>query len=199
MKITKVYTRTGDQGKTSLVGGERVNKDDARLEAYGTVDELSANVGLLAAMLSANQGVEQQASVERGLWIGHLQRIQSTLFRLGAHLATDPTTTPLYPSAQVPQEETLWLERLIDQMLAALPEQRGFILPGGTVEAAQCHVCRTVCRRAERLVVALARRAKVGTEEQKYVNRLSDFLFVFAELINFNAGVGEILWKKDDD
>lgn len=198
MKITRVYTRTGDQGNTSLVGGERVSKDDARLEAYGIVDELSVHIGLLAAMLAKGQEAAPDADTRR-LWVGNLQRIQSTLFRLGGHLATDQSTTPLYPSTQVPQEETLWLEQQIDQMQAQLPVQRGFILPGGTVEAAQCHVCRTVCRRAERRITTLAKVSIVGQEEQKYANRLSDFLFVFSKLINFNAGKDEILWKIGGD
>jgi cob(I)alamin adenosyltransferase len=199
MKITKVYTRTGDQGKTSLVGGERVSKDDARLEAYGTVDELSSHVGLLASMLDTNDRPANPNTNTCTQDSRHLQRIQSTLFRLGGHLATDSSTTPLYPSTQVPKEEILWLEQQIDLMLAHLPEQHGFILPGGTLEAAECHICRTVCRRAERCIVALAKVAHVGQEEQKYVNRLSDYFFVLAELINFNAGKSEILWKSDGD
>ena len=193
MKITRVYTRTGDGGQTSLVGGERVSKDDLRLEAYGTIDELSSHIGLLAAMLSS---ASMPHTVEGSpCWPAHLQRIQAVLFQLGGHLASDQATTPLYPSTQVPAEETLWVEQQIDQMLNQLPEKQGFILPGGTVEAAQCHICRTVCRRAERRIVSLARRAKVGEEEQKYVNRLSDYLFVLAKLINLNASQVEIAWK----
>lgn len=184
MKITKVYTRTGDNGTTSLVGGIRIRKSDARLEAYGTVDELSANLGLLAAMLPEGE--------ERSLII----RTQNDLFNVGTHLATDQSQTPLYPSAHLPEGETELLEQAIDQMNARLPEAQGFILPGGCQAAAQAHVCRTVCRRAERRIAALAETATISDEIQQYINRLSDFLFVLAKIINFNTGQEEILWKN---
>ena len=184
MKITKVYTRTGDNGTTSLVGGIRIRKSDARLEAYGTVDELSANLGLLAAMLPKGE--------ERSLII----RTQNNLFNVGTHLATDQSQTPLYPSAHLPEGETGLLEQAIDQMNARLPEAQGFILPGGCQAAAQAHVCRTVCRRAERRIAALAETATISDEIQQYINRLSDFLFVLAKIINFNTGQEEILWKN---
>jgi cob(I)alamin adenosyltransferase len=184
MKITKVYTRTGDNGTTSLVGGIRIRKSDARLEAYGTVDELSANLGLLAAMLPEGE--------ERSLII----RTQNNLFNVGTHLATDQSQTPLYPSAHLPEGETELLEQTIDQMNARLPEAQGFILPGGCQAAAQAHVCRTVCRRAERRIAALAETATISDEIQQYINRLSDFLFVLAKIINFNTGQEEILWKN---
>jgi cob(I)alamin adenosyltransferase len=184
MKITKVYTRTGDNGTTSLVGGIRIRKSDARLEAYGTVDELSANLGLLAAMLPKGE--------ERCLII----RTQNNLFNVGTHLATDQSQTPLYPSAHLPEGETELLEQAIDQMNARLPEAQGFILPGGCQAAAQAHVCRTVCRRAERRIAALAETATISDEIQQYINRLSDFLFVLAKIINFNTGQEEILWKN---
>jgi cob(I)alamin adenosyltransferase len=184
MKITKVYTRTGDNGTTSLVGGIRIRKSDARLEAYGTVDELSANLGLLAAMLPEGE--------ERNLII----RTQNNLFNVGTHLATDQSQTPLYPSAHLPEGETELLEQAIDQMNARLPEAQGFILPGGCQAAAQAHVCRTVCRRAERRIAALAETATISDEIQQYINRLSDFLFVLAKIINFNTGQEEILWKN---
>ncbi len=194
MKITKVYTRTGDKGETCLLGGKRISKDSVRLEAYGTVDELSAHIGLLAAQIATtNMG---NATEEGPHWTDDMQRIQSVLFRLGGHLSTDQDTTPLYPSTCVPQEETLWLEQQTDHMLALMSEQQGFILPGGTVAAAQCHVCRTICRRAERRIVSLEKVAKVGEEERKYINRLSDYLFVLARFINFNAGINEIIWQK---
>ena len=184
MKITKVYTRTGDNGTTSLVGGIRIRKSDARLEAYGTVDELSANLGLLAAMLPEGE--------ERSLII----RTQNNLFNVGTHLATDQSQTPLYPSAHLPEGETQLLEQAIDQMNARLPEAQGFILSGGCQAAAQAHVCRTVCRRAERRIAALAETATISDEIQQYINRLSDFLFVLAKIINFNTGQEEILWKN---
>ena len=183
MKITKVYTRTGDKGTTSLVGGIRIKKSDIRLEAYGTVDELSAHLGLLAAMMADNN---REAII----------RIQNSLFNVGTHLAIDQSQTPLYPSAHLADGEVTFLEQEIDRMMALLPEHQGFILPGGTPTAAQAHVARTVCRRAERRIAELAEVATVGDEVQQYVNRLSDYLFVLAKIINFNSGQNEIIWQN---
>jgi len=184
MKITRVYTRTGDQGETSLVGGVRIKKSDIRLEAYGTVDELSAHLGMLVSMMKEDE--------ERTLLI----RIQNNLFNVCTHLATDQSQTPLYPSAHLADGEIELLEKRIDELMKRLPERQGFILPGGTVTAAQAHVCRTVCRRAERRIAALSEVAQIGPEMQQYVNRLSDYLFVLAKIINFNEGKGEILWQN---
>jgi cob(I)alamin adenosyltransferase len=185
MKITKVYTRRGDKGMTDLVGGVRISKTDVRLEAYGTIDELSSHLGLLVCMLKPD---DQELPI--------LLRIQNNLFNVGTHLATDQSQTPLYASARLPEGETALLERRIDDMNAQLPEPQGFVLPGGTQAAAQCHVCRAVCRRAERCIDALAEKAQVGEEIIQYVNRLSDYLFVFAKIINFNTGHQEILWQN---
>ena len=184
MKITKVYTRTGDKGETSLVGGVTIKKSDIRLEAYGTVDELSAHLGMLVAMMEQGE--------ERDLVI----RVQNNLFNVCTHLATDQSQTPLYPSAHLADGEIELLEERIDKLMKALPERQGFILPGGTPTAAQAHICRTVCRRAERRIAALAEVAQIGPEMQQYVNRLSDYLFVLAKIINFNAGVSEIVWQN---
>ena len=184
MKITKVYTRTGDQGTTSLVGGIRIKKNDVRIEAYGTVDELSAHLGLLASMLP--NGDDRDS----------ILHIQSNLFNVCTHLATDQSKTKLYPSAHLAEGEIKQLEELIDATIALLPEAQGFILPGGCTAAAQCHVARTVCRRAERCITALAEIATVGADIQQYVNRLSDYLFILAKKINFNNGTEEILWKN---
>jgi len=115
---------------------------------------------------------------------------------VGTHLATDQSTTPLYPSARLADGETLFLEQQIDAVNALLPESQGFVLPGGCTAAAQCHVCRTVCRRAERCIDALAEEATVGADILQYVNRLSDYLFVLAKKINFNNSVSEILWQN---
>ncbi len=184
MKITKVYTRTGDKGTTSLVGGVRIKKSDVRLEAYGTVDELSAHLGLLVAMLP--EGDNRQ----------NIIRIQNNLFNVCTHLATDQSQTPLYPSAHLAEGEVAFLEQEVDRMMGLLPERQGFVLPGGTPAAAQAHVARTVCRRAERRIATLAEAATVGDEIQQYVNRLSDYLFVLAKIINFNNGQSEIIWQN---
>lgn len=189
MKITKVYTRTGDKGMTSLVGGVRISKTDPRLEAYGTTDELSSHLGLLAAMMQQDGNTLEE---ERQL----LVRCQNNLFIIGSYLAIDQSQTPLYDFARLPDGETTLLEERIDSLMAALPEKQGFVLPGGTVSASQCHVCRTVCRRAERRILELAQHATVDDEIVKFVNRLSDYLFVLAKIINFNNGHAEIIWQK---
>lgn len=184
MKITKVYTKSGDKGMTSLVGGIRINKADVRLEAYGTVDELNSQMGLLAAYLP--EGHEKDT----------VERIQADLFVVGTHLATDQSRTPLYPSALLPEGEVAFLEAEIDDIMRSLPEKQGFVLPGGCLAAAVAHVCRTVCRRAERRVVALSENAAVSPEIQQYLNRLSDYLFVLAKKINFMGGISEKVWTN---
>ena len=195
MKITKVYTRTGDKGMTSLIGGVRISKANPRIEAYGTTDELSSHLGLLIALME-NDGKEGNARLPMDSEHQLLLRAQNNLFIIGSYLATDLTTTPLYDYAKLPEGETEQLEEHIDRLMAALPEKQGFILPGGTVAAAQCHVCRTVCRRAERCIIALAQSAEVDDGIVRYVNRLSDYLFVLAKIINFNAGKSEIIWQN---
>ena len=184
MKITKVYTRGGDMGKTSLVGGQRVSKASVRLEAYGTVDELSSNLGLLAALL--NDDVEKDMII----------RVQNCLFNVCTNLATDQEQTALPQSAYLPEGEIEMLEGRIDEIMQLLPERQGFVLPGGTKEAAQAHVCRTVCRRAERRIVAFSEVAQITPQVLQYVNRLSDYLFVLAKKINFNANQSEIIWQN---
>ena len=184
MKITKVYTHTGDQGETSLVGGVRIKKSNIRLEAYGTVDELSAHLGMLVSMMKTGD--------ERDFII----RIQNNLFNVCTHLATDQSQTPLYPSAHLAEGEIASIEQKIDSLMKQLPERQGFILPGGVPAACQAHICRTVCRRAERCIAALAEEAQIAPEMQQYVNRLSDYLFVLAKIINFNEGKSEIVWQN---
>ena len=184
MKITKVYTRTGDKGQTSIVGGIRMSKASERLEAYGTVDELSSHLGLLASML------------KEGEYYDMIIRIQRNLFNVCTNLATDQSQTPLYDSAKLAEGEIELLEKEVDRLMKLLPERQGFILPGGTMTASQAHVCRTVCRRAERRIVALSEKAQISPETLQYVNRLSDYLFVLAKIINFNAGVSEIVWQN---
>lgn len=184
MKITKVYTRRGDQGQTSLVGGQRVSKASIRLEAYGTVDELSSHLGLLAAMLPDSH---EKTFVEH---------IQNNLFNVCTNLATDQDEDPLPASAYLPEGAIKALEQEVDSITHELPERQGFILPGGCQQAAQAHVCRTVCRRAERRIVALAETATVSSEVRQYVNRLSDYLFILAKKLNFLQGKSEKIWEN---
>ncbi len=185
MKLTKIYTRTGDAGDTSLVGGVRVPKDSARLEAYGTMDELSSHLGLLDALVD-------DADIK-----AQLERIQNTLFNVCTYLATDTTQTPIYPSAQLPEGSTAFLEQQIDAMNESLPTLDSFVLPGGCQAAAQCHVCRTVCRRAERRIVSIGKLDdEQGADVLKYVNRLSDYLFVLARKLNFINHTPEKTWRK---
>lgn len=188
-KITKVYTRRGDKGMTSLIGGIRIKKCDPRLEAYGTVDELSAQLGLLVSMMDECDGERQM-----------VQDIQNTLFHVCTYLATDQSQTTLYASGQLPDGSTEQLEQHIDKLMGELPEAQGFILSGGTMVAAQAHVCRTVCRRAERRIVELLEHQSASEasahEMLCFINRLSDYLFALAKKINFNAGKSEILWHN---
>ena len=184
MKITKVYTKTGDSGMTSLVGGIRISKTDDRLEAYGTVDELNSFIGLLATEVSDDAILE------------NLYRIQSNLFNVGTHLATDQSQTPLYESAKLAEGEVEFVEREIDKILSELPEKFGFVLPGGGRAGALAHVCRTICRRAERRTLALAKNATVGDEIIIFLNRLSDYFFVLAKKLNFIDGISEKTWSK---
>lgn len=178
----KIYTRTGDKGKTSLIGGKRVSKTHQRLEAYGTIDELNAHIGLLLAQLPADES-------ERTT----LLQVQNILFVVGAQLATPPeVSSPLAVSAEMLST----LEEAIDRIEAALPSLKAFVLPGGTQAASQCHVCRTVCRRAERRVLALASRATIPSELTSYLNRLSDYLFVLSRKINNEQGMQEIFWQN---
>ena len=164
MKITKVYTKTGDEGMTSLVGGVKVKKTNARIEAYGTVDELSSQLGLLASFMK--DGPDKNL----------IYRIQRNLFTLSSYLATDKTKTQLAPSYTLDAGEVTVLEHEIDTIVAGIPQQTAFILPGGSHEAALAHVCRTVCRRAERRIFFLAESTDIDPEVLQYVNRLSDYL-----------------------
>lgn len=181
--MSKIYTRTGDKGTTSLVGGKRVSKTDPRLDAYGTIDELNSFIGL---MLSVMDGKAESA--------GNIRWIQQKLFNIGGCLATDTTSFQLPDSCKILAPDVERIEQMIDALTDGLPEQRSFILPGGTQAASYAHVARTVCRRAERLILALPDDAKAPSELLQYINRLSDYLFVLARRINFFAGVSENIW-----
>ena len=173
MKKSNLYTATGDKGTTSLVGGKRVSKADIRLEAYGTTDELNAHIGVLVAMLPAD---DEDSRL--------LRHIQDKLFTIGSALATDLETTQLHEASRLNDDEITLVENRIDTLDSIVPPLRRFVQPGGTQAAAQAHVCRTVCRRAERCVCALAEVNPVADNVQRYINRLSDYFFVLARYIN---------------
>jgi cob(I)alamin adenosyltransferase len=182
--VTRIYTRTGDRGETGLFGGGRVHKAHPRVEAYGDVDELNAAIGVALAALTDPELSERLAS------------IQPDLFAIGAHLASprgpEEEAHPYLPP--LPEARAREFERWMDQADAELPELQSFILPGGAPGAAALHLARTICRRAERRVVALDALESVEPEIVVYLNRLSDLLFQFARLANHRAGVDDILW-----
>ena len=181
--MSKIYTRTGDKGTTSLVGGKRVSKTDPRLDAYGTIDELNSFIGLMLSVMD-----EKAESAENIRWI------QQKLFNIGGCLATDTTSFRLPDSCMILAADVERMEQMIDAAQEGLQEQRSFILPGGTQAASLAHVARTVCRRAERIIIALPDEAKAPSELLQFMNRLSDYLFVLARRINFFAGVSENIW-----
>lgn len=176
----KIYTRTGDAGKTSLFGGTRVEKSDARIEAYGTVDELNSAIGVVRA-----SAVPPQVESE-------LARVQSDLFEIGAHLASPGTSR--FGGVEPARIEDL--ERAIDAMENELPPLTSFILPAGSLPGAQLHIARTVCRRAERRVVALEDESGPTLSSIAYLNRLSDYLFVAARFANLKSGAGDVPWQR---
>ena len=178
-----IYTKTGDAGTTSLVGGSRVAKDDKRVEAYGTVDELNSHIGLLAEMMRSFKGG----------YYDELKAVQHNLFTIQTLLATeDDNIVKRLP--QLAMEEVDILERQIDTISAQLPQLHNFVIAGGNLIGAQCHVCRAVCRRAERCVVALAHAVKVDDVILRYLNRLSDYLFVLARYAVISDGRPEDLY-----
>lgn len=181
----KIYTRTGDDGTTGLIGGSRVKKYDIRLEAYGTVDELNSYIGVVRS-LQSDKHADQV-----------LEKIQNKLFVIGAHLATDNSITLIKKQMPVCKTDILMLEQEMDDMNELLPELRNFILPGGCQATSFCHVARTVCRRAERLIVELSDKAEVETDLIIYMNRLSDYLFVLSRKVSMDLNAPEILWSPD--
>jgi cob(I)alamin adenosyltransferase len=183
-RITKVYTRTGDDGTTGLGSGQRVAKDAPRVEAYGTVDELSSLIGVAVAL-----GVHETIALE-------LSRIQNELFHLGSDLCIPEKDKARMPAPRIEARHVESLETLIDRLSESLPPLENFVLPGGAPGAAALHVARAVCRRAERLVVALSRKENVGPFAVRYLNRLSDALFVMARHENKSRGVADVLWNS---
>ncbi len=182
-RLTKIYTRTGDAGTTALGGGQRVPKDDLRVAAYGTVDELNAQIGVALAV-----GLDAQLDAK-------LRRIQNELFDLGSDLCFLEEDKQKWPLPQIEPRHIAALEAMIDTMQAVVGPLENFILPGGSLGAAQLHVARTVCRRAERETTTLARTQAVGPHVLTYLNRLSDALFVMARFENHARGVAEPLWS----
>lgn len=178
----KIYTKTGDDGTTSLFSGGRVPKTHLRVEAYGTVDELNSVIGVARA---------HQPHPQTDEW---LARVQRQLFNLGADLAT-PLDAKADWITRMDADTITWLENTIDQMTDELPPLTSFILPGGSLASAQLHVARTVCRRAERIVVALQSHEPLGDHVLLYLNRLSDFLFTLARWENLKAGIAEHTWS----
>lgn len=183
-RITRVYTRSGDDGTTGLGGGQRVPKDSPRIAAYGTVDELSSGIGVAVAL-----GLDPKLAAELG-------RIQNELFNVGSDLCILEADKAAMPVPGVEERHVDALERLMDELQSELTPLENFILPGGTPGAAQLHVARTVCRRAEREVIHLSREEPIGQWVVRYLNRLSDALFVMARYENLKRGIPDVLWSS---
>ncbi len=177
----KIYTKTGDKGVTSLIGGTRVPKYHLRIEAYGTVDELNSHIGLIRC-----QPIDSQTEQV-------LKEIQDRLFTIGASLAADPETSRM-KIPDLHEEDVLLLESEMDRMNLTLPELKHFILPGGNTVVSYCHIARCICRRAERITVHLASESTVNEKVTIYLNRLSDYLFVLARKLNYDANTAESIW-----
>ncbi len=183
-RITKVYTRTGDDGTTGLIGGQRVRKDTLRVAAYGTVDETSSHIGAALAVGLVERLVEPS------------KRIQNDLFHLGSDLAIREQDKERFKVPQIEERHVIFLERLMDDLSGELEPLENFILPGGCPSAAHLHVARAVCRRAEREAVAVAQAEGAGAWTVKYLNRLSDALFVMARYENSRRGAPDVLWDS---
>ncbi len=177
----KIYTKKGDKGETSLIGGDRVKKHHIRIEAYGTIDELNSYIGILRSFTSdaINTNV--------------LPEVQDRLFTIGSILASAPGSKMIVPDLH--ETDIVLLEKSIDKMHEELPELKSFVLPAGSLEIAHCHVARCICRRAERLIVDLAENQEVEPGIIQYVNRLSDYLFVLGRYTARMQGVEEVSWK----
>lgn len=188
LALNRIYTKRGDKGETSLVGGQRIGKDALQIECYGTVDELNSIVGIARSLAGNDERTTRLADI--------LLRVQHELFNLGSILATrSEDIGPRQP--RVTDTDIHQLESEIDEMNEELPALRSFVLPGGSELNAQLHVARTVCRRAERLSVGLSREMEVAPETIAYLNRLSDALFVWSRWVNLQLGVPEVLWEPN--
>ncbi|MFT3752937.1 MAG: cob(I)yrinic acid a,c-diamide adenosyltransferase [Paludibacter sp.] len=182
----KLYTKTGDKGQTGLIGGTRVDKNDIRLEAYGTVDELNSYIGLLTTYQIPETEVQ------------FLRFIQNKLFTIGAHLATDTSKVPLQKASVLDEDSVLRVEKEIDRLDETLPKLHSFILPGGSQSGALCHVCRTVARRAERRIYDMNQVHSIDNQILIFINRLSDYFFILSRFLTLGSGCEEIYWKTQD-
>ena len=180
----KIYTKTGDKGQTSLLSGERVPKYNERIEAYGTIDELNSFVGLLRS---------GELNKEDALF---LVKIQNKLFNIGSNLAMGEKQSSFKPLS-LKEEDIVLLEKEMDKIDAIVPKLSNFVLPGGNQSVAYSHVCRSICRRAERLIVKLADKAEIDTGIIKFVNRLSDYFFLLSRKITFDYHIEEIIWNPE--
>ena len=180
----RVYTRTGDDGTTGLIGGTRVQKYDLRLEAYGTVDELNSWIGLIRSQEISRSDIKD------------LIEIQNKLFVISAHLATDAAKVDIADKLSCCEDDILFLESTMDQILDTLPPLKNFLLPGGSNAVSYCHIARTVCRRAERRAYKLSSGTPVPAVVLKYLNRLSDYLYVLSRKVAKETGIEEIPWKS---
>jgi len=179
----KIYTKTGDKGATSLIGGTKVLKSDLRIEAYGTVDELNSYIGLCGDLL-----IDEPSKK-------NLQEIQDRLFTIGSSLACDPEKEPKMKIPDLKEDDVILLEKEIDRMNEVLPEMKNFILPGGHITVSHLHIARCICRRAERCCVRLQENQEENFIIIKYLNRLSDYLFVLARYVSHLLKAEEIPWK----
>lgn len=177
-RLSKIYTRTGDDGSTGLADGNRVAKDAQRIEAMGTVDELNCHIGLLIEQLAGEQDLTDA-----------MRRVQHHLFDIGGEFAIPGSTV-------IGEQHIQWLEGTLDDLNADVPPLKNFVLPGGSPAAAQCHLARAVCRRAERVVVSLSHQDAINPGARQYLNRLSDLLFVVARVLARKADGEEILWEQ---
>ncbi|NIQ02384.1 MAG: cob(I)yrinic acid a,c-diamide adenosyltransferase [Nitrospinaceae bacterium] len=191
VRIGRVYTRKGDAGETSLVGGTRIPKDHPRMEAIGTVDELNSLIGIVRTFNG-----RKPASERRDKFDGILQTLQQWLFDLGHELACDPKNPPKKGQvAAITEQQVQWLEDVLDAMNEELEPLDSFVLPGGSPVNAFLHQCRTVCRRAERVMVRLRREEAVGPQALAFINRLSDTFFIFSRWVACTMDEDEILWN----
>lgn len=182
--MSKVYTKTGDKGTTSLIGGTRVKKCDPRIDSYGTIDELNAQIGLLSTYITEEETLTLIAEM------------QNVLFNIGCNLAMGEDFKKELKESSVPAVLIEHVEQSIDRMQGIIPELHCFVIPGGSRSASIAHVCRTVCRRAERLIIALDETSPVDANVLTYINRLSDYFFILSRYLNFIEKVDEKKWEN---